>query len=364
MPQNILYQWETEIAKHLPSLNSWQVANVALFSYGVVQAESSQQTKICRRLSAYGQRPSLERRLQRLLANKALNVSAVCREWIRWVWIALGSPDQLTLLVDETKLSSHLGIMMVGLAYEKRCLPLVWHCYEVTRYPRCGQVGLIFNLLMHVQKALPSTVTPLVLADRGIGTSPRLCRLIDEVLGWRYLLRVTCQTKIVTAETDYAIAQQVQPGEIWYAHGKIFKQRGKIPAHAIAIWSEGYDEPWALVTNDPQLTGFEYAQRNWQEQGFRDIKSGGWHWDQSHVWMPQHARRLLLLLVLAYAWVVALGSVVFATDQQSRPKTFADGHQERRYSVFREGLFYWDAMVSGQQTIYVTLIFHQLDPPH
>jgi len=65
------------------------------------------------------------------------------------------------------------------------------------------------------------TVDALVLADRGIGTSPRLCCLIDEVLNWRYLFRVTCQTKIVTDEADYTIAQQVQPGEIWYAKGKL-----------------------------------------------------------------------------------------------------------------------------------------------
>jgi len=252
---------------------------------------------------------------------------------------------------------------MVGVAYEKRCIPLVWHCYEVTEYPRCGQVGLISNLLMHVKKALPDTVDALVLADRGIGTSPRLCRFIDEILRWRYLFRVTCQTKIVTDEGDYTIAQQVEPGHIWHAQGKIFKSRGKIPAYACAIWSIGYDEPWALVTNDPAISGFKYAWRNWQEQRFRDIKSGGWHWDKSHVWMPQHARRLLLLLVLAYAWVVALGSTVFATGQQARPKTFADGHQERRYSVFREGLFYWDAMLDRRQTICVTLFFHSLDPP-
>ena len=167
---------------HLPSLNSWQVANVSLFSYGAIKAESSQQTQICRQLYAYGKRPNLARRLQRFLANTKLNVTAVCREWILWVWTALGCPGRFTLLVDETKLSSHRGIMMVGLAYEKRCIPLGWHCYEVMQYPRCGQVGLIFNLLMHVKKVLPASVDSLILADRGIGTSPRLCRLVDEVL--------------------------------------------------------------------------------------------------------------------------------------------------------------------------------------
>jgi hypothetical protein len=34
MNHKLLYQWEQEIAAHLPSLNRWQAANVALMSYG------------------------------------------------------------------------------------------------------------------------------------------------------------------------------------------------------------------------------------------------------------------------------------------------------------------------------------------
>lgn len=94
-------------------------------------------------------------------------------------------------------------------------------------------------------------------------------------LGWQYLFRVTCQTKVVTPQADYTIAQQVQPGEIWAQSGIVFKKRGRIPAHARALWGTGYDEPWALVTNAEHLTGHEYARRNWQEQSFRDLKSSG-----------------------------------------------------------------------------------------
>jgi hypothetical protein len=363
MSPNILYQWESEIARHLLSLNSWQVANVALLSYGVVKAKSSQQMAICQQLGEYGEAASLERRFQRFLSNDGVRVSAVCREWVRWVWQALGCPRQIHLLVDETKLSQHLGIMVLGIAYENRCIPLVWHCYQVNHYPRCGQVSLILNLLIHVKKALGDELDALVMADRGIGTSPDLCRYIAELLGWRYLFRVTCQSKIVTETGDYAIAQQVEMGQIWYASGKVFKKRGQLPARAIAIWTPDYDEPWALVTNDETLTGFEYAQRNWQEQSFRDLKSGGWHWNNSHVWLPQHARRLLLLLVVAYGWMVALGSYVFATGQQARPKTYADGRRERRYSVFREGLHFFYAMLCGKQAVRVSLAFASLTPP-
>src|SRR5262249_17986006 len=157
-------------------------------------------------------------------------------------------------------------------------------------YPAEGQVKLIEGLLQQVHSALPADQPVLVLADRGIGTSPDLCRAVAG-LGWHYLFRVTCQTRVVTDTVDYTIAQQVQPGATWRMEGEVFKQRGHIPAHARALWRVGYDEPWALVTNDARLTGHEYARRNWQEQSFRDLKSGGWHWGESRVREANHTER-------------------------------------------------------------------------
>ena len=88
------------------------------------------------------------------------------------------------------------------------------------------------GFIVHTSWRLSKPV--LVLADRGISCSPALCRAV-EALQWHYLFRVTCQTKIVTADGDYAIAQQVQPGDVWMQSGRVFKQRGRIPAHAHAL---------------------------------------------------------------------------------------------------------------------------------
>ncbi|MBK8028057.1 MAG: hypothetical protein IPK17_00835 [Chloroflexi bacterium] len=199
---------------------------------------------------------------------------------------------EITLLVDETKLHDRIGVMLVGVAWQGRCLPLAWRTYRANSeaaYPAEGQVGMIRALLQAVKAGIGDLASVLVLADRGIGCSPALCRVV-EALGWRYLFRVTCQTKIVTEDADYRIARQVQPGEVWRQAGRVFKQRGRIEAHARALWGVGYDEPWALVTNDERLTGYEYARRNWQEQSFRDLKSGGWHWGDSRLRSPTTSR--------------------------------------------------------------------------
>ncbi len=247
--------------------------------------------------------------------------------------------EQITLLVDETKLHDHIGVMMVGLAWQGRCLPLAWRTYRANSeadYPVEGQVGMIRTLLEQVKAGLDDPPSVLVLADRGIGCSPALCQIV-EPLGWRYLFRVTCQTKVVTEEADYPIARQVQPGEVWRQSALLFQQRGRIPAHARA-----------LVTNDARLTGHEYARRNWQEQSFRDLKSGGWHWGGSRLRSPHHLTNRLVILATAYTWVVALGSQPVAAGCAQPLVRRPNGAFRRLWSLFREGLRYFVQVVQRQ----------------
>lgn len=353
----LLYQWEQELAQRLDCLNSWQQANVALFSYGVIRAESCQQATVARQVSCGEAVASTARRWRRFLNNTRFPLEDFFTQWSGWVVTSMGSPS-VTLLVDETKIHDRIGVLLVGLAWEGRCLPLAWRTYRANsaaEYPVEGQVQVIAGLLAQVKAGLPAEVEVLVLADRGIGTSPDLCRAVAQ-LGWHYLFRVTCQTKIVTEAGALTIAQQVQPGEIWAASGVVFKQRGRIPAHARALWSPDYDQPWALVTNDERLTGHEYARRNWQEQSFRDLKSGGWHWGQSQIRHPDHVARLLVILALAYTWVVALGSQAVARGSAHPPVRRANNTCPRLYSLFKEGQNFFVEFVQ-RHTVCLGLVF-------
>lgn len=345
----ILYQWMEEIATRLKSLNSWQAANVALFSLGVIQAESSQQRQIAKAVICGERVDSAARRLRRFIANTRVPLDKVFEELSSWIVEEMSS-DTLYLLVDETKLGDRIGVMVVGVAWESRCIPLAWRCYKANSaadYPEEGQVKVIEKLLTCIQRGIPGDRKVVVMADRGIGTSPALCRTV-EALGWKYLFRVNSWSKICTEAGDYTIADMVSEGEYWTARGKVFKVKGRIPGHAFAIWSEGYAEPWALVTNDDSLTGFEYAMRNWQEQSFRDLKSHGWQWETSGILLPGHMERLMVLLVIAYAWVVALGSFAVCQGRARPLQRHPDNHTRRHWSLFKEGLQYFVEVVLRQ----------------
>jgi hypothetical protein len=340
-----LYHWVQDITKKWTGLSRHQRVNLSQFSRGVVLAQSCHERKIA---GCVGGNPNSQRRkLQRFLSSR-IDMKTCFPQWTQHVLAAFPT-RQITLIVDETKIADQIGVMVVGLAYEGRCIPLAWRAYrlyDAQAYPAEGQSRLIIRLLNRLRPALGKRTRVRVLADRGIGTSPLLMRGIA-ALGWTFLFRVTKQSKIRLEDgQEYTFYDQVkQPGEIWAGSGRVFKKRGHIPAHVRVVWGEGADEPWALVTNDPHLTGWEYAQRMWIEQAFRDLKSHGWQWGQSGIPCPQRMERLLLVLVLAYTWMLLWGKAAVSRQRVCAHKRLPDGRCVRRLSLFREGLQAFQAVL-------------------
>jgi hypothetical protein len=251
-----------------------------------------------------------------------------CRYWATWVMQRYVG-ERLILLVDETKLGQHLSVMMLGLAYRGGCIPLAFWCYRPDAWPD-SQVNLIDDLLCGVVERIPDGVIRLGQADRGIGTSPAVVRS-GCTLGWPFLFRVQGTTKLRANGQERSLRPLVNgPGQHWSATGQ-------------GIWEVGYRDPWCLITNCPDTgDGWLYAQRYWQEAGFRDLKSDGWQWQTSRIWSPDHANRLLLVMALATAWTLTLGT--FAFDDPDLKAHFTKGAVPT-YSLFRLGLRFVEALL-------------------
>jgi hypothetical protein len=337
MNQRKLYQWVGKISKGWNEVSRHFKANVVVFSRAVVRAGSSQIRKVAG--MAGGQADSQRRRLQRFIGQDQ-PLTVFFSNWTSSVVKGL-HPKRVVLVVDETKLSLRFGVMVVGMVYENRCIPLAWRVYRANSradYPSEGQVAMIMGLLHSIASGLPKGSAVRVLADRGIGTSPALMRGIM-ALGWTFLFRVTKQSKIVLpdGQTVTFYDQLQQPGDRYAATGLVFKQRGRVPAHVRVLWGEHAQNRWALVTNDPALTGWEYAQRMWIEEAFRDLKSHGWDVESSTLTDPERMARLWILLVVAYAWMLMWGAALVAHGLTAYLRRRADGTSVRRWSIFREG---------------------------
>lgn len=329
MNSPILYQWNEMVDKVFPHLGRWQKRTLAAFSYGVLLAQCCTLSVVAKHLCGRANASSVERALQRWLANPRLAMSDLSAAWITWI-IRLWGQAPLLILVDETKLSDHMSIMMVGLAYRASAIPLVWRAYRVEEYPPEGQVELMSQLLMQVRQLLPVGQSAMLLADRGLGTSPSWQAQLSEQ-GWVYLLRVQRSTLIrLRGQKPQPLRRLVGYGQTWTGQAEVFKKAGWQRKWVYLIWEVGYAEPCCLFSNQPDLSAALYSRRFYHEASFRDLKSDGFHWQRSRVWQPEHVQRLLLVLALATLWTLTEGTKVVFFYPLSR--------RQQRLSVFRLGL--------------------------
>jgi hypothetical protein len=360
-----IYQWGEQIAHHLGHLGAWQVLNIASYSLGITAARHCSPSRVSEKLRMMGKPSTVQRRLERFIANVRIDTRLSCQAWSGWV-ISVLAEGQVILLVDETSLGHWLSVMVVGLAYRGCCIPLAWWCYHEQAWPM-KQVDLIGELLSWVAAGVPAGCIPLVQADRGIGCSPGLVRVV-QALGWHFLFRVQKSTRFRSRSgTHHRLADLIKPGECWSGSGQVFKKAGWLPATIHLIWQTGYAEPWCLITNDPTLSGHWYACRYWQEAGFRDLKSDGWQWQASRIFTPAHADRLVLVMALAYALTLTAGSLALS-DPLTYPVHKAS-LSRTPFSLFRLGLRLLDFLCDHAYQLVLsafnlpTPAFHSLSPP-
>lgn len=365
--QQLLYRWSNTVHTHFPVLTYWQVMSLALFSLGVVLARSCQMMIVAEALGFAGKADTVHRRLKRFVANEQLDMEIIIPLWIKWVMSSF-TGDELDVLVDETKLGHRIGVLMVSLAYRGRAIPLIWHCYregQSEAYPAEGQVQMIVRMLTILRPYLPADCRYRVQADQGIGNSSTLMRKLAQA-GWSFLFRVK-ESSMFTTRSGFRfrlrdMALERQSGSVI---GCLYTRSHRIvPGRLHLIWPTGYDEPWFLFTNDPLLHAAAYARRFWQEESFRDLKSGGWHWDVSFVRDPGHMQRLVLVLALAYAWMTTLGTLAFSLPHNLRQQILA-ADEQGRFSVFRQGIRIFKRLIFlAQWRIHVDLFFLPLPSSH
>jgi hypothetical protein len=71
------------------------------------------------------------------------------------------------------------------------------------------------------------------------------------------------------------------------------------------------------------------------------LKRGGWPWGASRVRQPDHMERLLVVLVVAYVWVIALDSQRVAQRCAHPLHTTKTGRWRRHWRLFKDGIDYF-----------------------
>jgi len=328
--------WNQRLAKLSPDGCRSRLLNMVMLVVGLFQAKSVHMSLIARKLPIRAKKLSLDKRLRRLLDNGAIRV----REWYRPVAVGLlqaaSSAGQVHLVMDCSKVGFGHQLLMVGIAYHRRALPLVW------TWVRCRKghstTGKQIVLLSYVRNLVPAGVKVSLVGDSEFGNT-----LLIEYLHWwkwDYALRQPGDHLVMPyGKTDWQRLDSLglKPGHLMWLGRVVLTRASAYPTHLALYWQSGQHEPWYLATNLPCAQGAVrlYRRRMWIEEMFGDMKQHGFDLEDTYLRDFMRLSRLTLAVCLLYVWLVATGEHVLLTNQMAE----IDRTDRHDLSILRLG---WD----------------------
>jgi hypothetical protein len=330
--------WRKRLSQLMPETKyrRYRLANMLIVVVGMYKARSVHLNIIARKIPIRAKKLSLVRRLRRFIANTAVRV----REWYqpvaRQLLAAAASAGQVHLVIDSTKVSAGHRLVMVGIAYRRRTLPLAWTWVRSSRGHSTTNKQVA--LMRYVYTLIPKGVAVSVVGDSEFGGTV-LMRQLDE-WGWDYALRQRGRLRFMPYRSTHSYRFDqvaIKPGEmIWMGRVDLTVTQAYV-TNVVIYWAPNEKEPWFLATNlpCPHHAIRLYRRRMWIEEMFGDMKGHGFDLEVTRFHHIQRLSRITLIVCLVYLWLIAIGEHVrihhLAHD--------IDRSDRRDLSIFRTG---WD----------------------
>jgi len=322
----------------LPHEIDSRLTNMAFLMIGIIGAHSVQTGRLAAYIPLRIKKTSIVRRLERFLDNGAVRVRSWYEPIACWLVQAASVTGEIALVWDSTKVSAHHRLVLVGVAYRQRVIPLAWTWVRTSR-GHCS-TNLQLALLSYVRSVLPAETHVSLVGDCEFGHMPILLTLQD--WGWDYVLRQSGHQLVdVANEPDWLRLDALLPqrGD-WRFVGDVFLTASQqVPTHLLLAWESRYPTPWLLATNltNPRLILRLYHRRMWIEETYGDLKDNGFDLERSALEHFVRLSRLTLAVVLLYVWFLAFGA-----DQVQRGlRAEVDRADRRDLSLFRIA---WDSL--------------------
>jgi hypothetical protein len=343
MPTNLrLYHRVLEqLTQWLPKERVTRRRNLALLVAGLFMSRAVHLPLIVRSWPSRSKEPSLVNRLRRFLNNGRVDVRRWYDPFAREVVQSIGGGTQrspVRLIVDCTKVGFHFRLMMIGVAYRKRTIPLVWSVHRGSK----GHTTLAEQLALfrYVRQLLPCQSVVWVMGDTGFQSAPLLQWLRDQ--GWHFVVRQ--QGRLLVRQSGNPAWRKInafglQPGQT-HVVGWVRLTRKYDLGWFWLVLHHGHneEEPWYLVADSQLPTHVVlrfYRLRMWTEEMYGDMKGHGFDMEATHLDDEARISRLILGVAIAFVWLITLGSWVVKNGLRH----FVDHKSRRDKSYFRIG---WD----------------------
>lgn len=296
-----------------------QVTGLALWSYGIILARSCGQSQVVASLASHlGEKEkNLRQRLREWYWDQKDKQGKKRVDWqvsesfgplLRWILSLWISPERhLVLAMDATSMKQVFVVLSISVVYRGCAIPVAWAILCQGKKGAWKEHWL--RLFQDLQATIPSDWVVLVMADRGLYAS-WLYQAI-QANHWHPFLRINLGSMYrPKGIADFRPISQLLPAPhtAWAGRVTCFAHNS-LECTLLACWEAAYKEPWLIVTDLPpdQASVTWYGLRSWIEDSFKDLKKGGWQWQNTRMTDPARAARFWLALAVATLWVLSIG---------------------------------------------------------
>lgn len=330
------YRVYTKVKKTLKQMlkldHQGQVVTLAMMIAGIVLSRKAQLSEMSSEIPTETKEKSVEMRMRRWVKDE-LDVEAVYMPFARQILEVL-SHLPLVLVMDGSQVGRGCMVLMVGVLYQKRALPIAWLVYKGKKGHASAERHI--EVLEKVRPLLPEGSEVVLLGDAEYDTT-EMQLWMEKNTTWKYVLRTSPQIYVQSNTESQSLRDYpLQPGQLFSLQQVGFTQTVAITLNAIGWWGVDYKEPIFLITNlDDAYEACQYYRRRFRiETIFSDQKSRGFHIHKSHLADPARLSRLLIAACLAYIWMIAQGLRLLAEGKLA----LIDRGDRRDKSLFRWGL--------------------------
>ena len=309
------------------------MVTLAMMVAGIVTGRNAQLSAISSEILVAAKEKSIEMRLRRWVKHSEIEAEVVYLPFALQILEAL-APIGLALVMDGSQAGRGCMVLMVGVLYKKRALPIAWIVYKGKKGHATAQRHI--QALEKVLPLLPAESEVVLLGDAEYDTIEMIV-WVQENTTWGYVLRTSPQIYVQEGQHSQPIRDYpMKKGQVFQRHQVGFTQSAEVSLNLIGWWSSRYEEPLYLVTN--LSNGYQacksYRRRFQIETFFSDQKSRGFQIHKSHIADPGRLGRMLLAACLAYLWMICQGLWVIA----KKKTRLIDRTDRIDKSLFRLGL--------------------------
>ena len=319
--------------KHMMKMeHQGQVVTLAMMISGIVLSRNAQLSAMSSEIPTEAKEKSIEMRMRRWVKDE-IDVETVYMPFARQILEALAH-SPLVLVMDGSQVGRGCMVLMVGVLYQKRALPIAWLVYKGKKGHASAERHK--QALEKVCPLLPEDSEVVLLGDAEYDTT-EMIEWIEKNTAWKYVLRTSPQIYVQTEQQEQPIRDYpLEKGKVLFLPQVGFTQTATLTLNVVGWWASRYEEPIFLVTNlDNPYQACRYYRRRFRiETFFSDQKSRGFHIHNSHLAEPARLSRLLIAACLAYIWIITQGLQVIADNNTS----LIDRTERIDKSLFRLGL--------------------------